>query len=54
MTPPPDALIDATVDAVRTELDLTTTARSSRNIREEEDFTSQMLAAIRSGLAEAG
>lgn len=54
MPPPPDALIDATVDAVRTELDLITTARSSRNIREEEDFTSQMLAAIRSGLAKAG
>ena len=45
MPPPPDALINATVDAVQTEVDLITRARSSQNIREEEDFTSQLLEA---------
>lgn len=51
MSQPPDSYLRATVAAIQIEV---TRVVRSRDVREEEDYTSRLLAAIESGLARVG
>ncbi len=50
MPAPPEDFLDSSVSALSAEVELVVQALRIGSIREEEDFTSQMLAGIRSGL----